>query len=283
MNKASEARARFGALLSGPDCVFPASVQDAAAGRMADALGYEMAMLAGSVASLAVLGAPDLIVLTLTEFAEQARRITRAARLPLMVDADHGYGNALNVRRTVEELETAGIAALTIEDTSLPQGFGTGGKAGLIDLAEGVGKMRAALEARSDPGLAIIGRTGAAAITDLDDAIRRCQSYEAAGVDGVMLTGVKAPEAIKAARAALRGPLLLGVVGDGLDAATLGALGVSIALREHLPMRAAIAATYEALKAMREGGTPERLASAELMDLVSGAAEHARWRKDYLG
>jgi carboxyvinyl-carboxyphosphonate phosphorylmutase len=73
-------------------------------------------MLAGSVASLAVLGAPDLVLLTLTEFAEQARRITRAIDLPLIVDADHGYGNALNVMRTVEELETAGVAAITIED-----------------------------------------------------------------------------------------------------------------------------------------------------------------------
>ena len=81
-------------------------------------------MLAGSIASATVLGAPDIVVLTLTEFAEQARRIARAGRLPLMVDADHGYGNALSVMRTVEELEAAGVSALTIEDTRLPRGFG---------------------------------------------------------------------------------------------------------------------------------------------------------------
>src|SRR5438552_18069996 len=99
-------------------------------------------MLAGSIGSLAVLGAPDLIVLTLTEFAGLALRINRAGSLPLFVDADHGYGNALNVKRTVEELETAGVAALTIEDTDLPQPFGDVGTTRLISLEEGVGKMR---------------------------------------------------------------------------------------------------------------------------------------------
>src|SRR6266404_5233103 len=96
----------------------------------------------GSTASLTVLGAPDLIVLTLSEFAGQAYRINRAGGLPLLVDADHGYGNALNVKRTVEELETAGVAALSIEDTVLPTPFGAVGKTSLISLEEGVGKMR---------------------------------------------------------------------------------------------------------------------------------------------
>ena len=102
------------------------------------------ACLGAGAASLAVLGAPDLIVLTLTEFAEQCRRISRASNLPFMVDADHGYGNALNVMRTVEELEAAGVAALTIEDTALPQAFGQGAETRLLSLEEGVGKMRAA-------------------------------------------------------------------------------------------------------------------------------------------
>ena len=99
-------------------CIVPASIFDPFSARIAEDLGYEIGMLGGSTASLAVLGAPDLIVLTLTEFAEQCRRISRASALPFMADADHGYGNALNVMRTVEELETAGVAALTIEDTA---------------------------------------------------------------------------------------------------------------------------------------------------------------------
>ncbi|XP_014679736.1 PREDICTED: oxaloacetate decarboxylase-like [Priapulus caudatus] len=118
-------------------------------------------MFAGSVASLTVLGDPDHIVLTLSEFAEQAYRINRASELPILVDADHGYGNALNVKRTVEELETAGVAALSIEDTELPRPFASGGKTTLISIEEGVGKMRAAVAGRQDPNLVIAARTSA--------------------------------------------------------------------------------------------------------------------------
>ena len=129
----SARRTRFRGILAGKACVHPASVHDAVAARIAADLGFEMGMFAGSVASLAVLGAPDLIVLTLSEFADQAYRIGRAADLPLLVDADHGYGNALNVMRTVEELENAGVAALSIEDTALPRGYGPVGQ-GAADL-----------------------------------------------------------------------------------------------------------------------------------------------------
>src|SRR5215510_5382458 len=117
-------RERFRAILSGERCVHPGSVFDPISARIAEDLGYEVGMFAGSIASLAVLGAPDIVVLTLSEFAAQAYRINRAGNLPLLVDADHGYGNALSVKRTVEELETAGVAALTIEDTLLPQPYG---------------------------------------------------------------------------------------------------------------------------------------------------------------
>src|ERR1700680_3860481 len=156
----SSRRTRFRAILAGRACVHPASVHDAISARIAADLDFELGMFAGSVASLAVLGAPDLIVLTLSEFADQAYRVGRAAELPLLVDADHGYGNALNVMRTVEELEIAGVAALSIEDTALPAAFGPGGDVRLISIPEGVGKMRAALKARQDPELVIVRRTG---------------------------------------------------------------------------------------------------------------------------
>ena len=103
----------------------------------------------------------------MTEFAQQIHRICRAGDLSLMVDADHGYGNALNVMRTVEELETAGVAALTIEDTVLPRSFGAAGEERLISLEEGVGKMKAALAARQDSALVIIARTGALRSSEL--------------------------------------------------------------------------------------------------------------------
>jgi carboxyvinyl-carboxyphosphonate phosphorylmutase len=116
----SPRRERFRAILSGKECVHPASVFDPVSARIAQDVGFEIGMFAGSIASLTVLGAPDLVVLSLAELAEQAHRICRAADLPLLVDADHGFGNAHSVKRTVEELETAGVAGLTIEDTLLP-------------------------------------------------------------------------------------------------------------------------------------------------------------------
>ena len=150
-------RRAFRAILEGDGCVHPGSVWDPVSARIAEELGFEAGMLAGSTAALAVLGAPDLILLTLSELAEQARRINRAAELPLLVDADHGYGNALNVMRAVEELEAAGVAALTIEDTDLPRRFGAGAAPRLLAVEEGVGKMRAALAARRDPSLVVAG------------------------------------------------------------------------------------------------------------------------------
>src|ERR1700729_3874466 len=177
-------REKLRAVLSGPRCIHPGSVYDAISIRIAEDLGFEVGMLGGSVASLAVLGDPDITLITLTEFAEQIRRMSRAASLPVLVDADHGYGNALNVRRTVEELETAGAAGLTIEDTLLPQAFGQPGTQ-LIPLDEGVGKMKAAVDARGDQALVIVGRTGAASVSGLDDAIARAKAYQATGVDAL--------------------------------------------------------------------------------------------------
>ena len=167
----TDRRQRFRAVLAGDQCIHPGSVFDPISARIAEELGFEVGMFAGSIASFTVLGAPDLIVLTLTEFAQQAYRINRAGKLPLLVDADHGYGNALNVMRTVQELETAGVAAMCIEDTLLPKAYGEK-KPSLISLEEGVGKMRAAVAAREDPSFVIVGRTSAAAITGTEDVVR---------------------------------------------------------------------------------------------------------------
>src|SRR3989475_12940217 len=194
----SERRKRYRQVLEGNECVHPASVFDAMSARMAQSLGFEVGMFAGSIGSGTVLGAPDLVVLTLTEFAEQIHRIARGSDLPLMVDADHGYGNALNVNRTVEELESAGVAALTIEDTVLPRPFGPSGKPSMISVEEGVGKMRAALAGRQDRSLVVAGRTSALAISGVDDTIKRARAYEATGVDAIFLAGAKTRAEVEA-------------------------------------------------------------------------------------
>src|SRR5207249_9136662 len=196
-------------ILTGSRCIRPGSVYDAISIRIAEDLGFEVGMFGGSVASLVGLGDPDIALITLTELAEQMRRMSRAAHLPVLVDADHGYGNALNVRRTVQELETAGAAGLTIEDTLLPAAFGEA-KAQLISLEEGVGKMKAALDGRSDPSLVIMGRTGAASISSIEDAIRRARAYEATGVDALFFTGIRSRAEFEAIVSATRLPIVLG-------------------------------------------------------------------------
>jgi oxaloacetate decarboxylase len=273
-------------ILTGSICIRPGSVYDAISIRIAEDLGFEVGMFGGSVASLAVLGDPDIALITLTELAEQMRRMSRAASLPVLVDADHGYGNALNVRRTVEELETAGAAGLTIEDTLLPQAFGQTGTQ-LIPLEEGVGKMKAAVDARDDPALVIMARTGAVSITSLDDAIARAVAYEGTGVDALFFTGVKARGELEAIAAATELPIVLGGAPEEMtDRDYLANQRVRIALQGHAPFAAATLAVYETLKALREGVSPKNLkglASSELTGRATRDAETKIRGAEFLG
>jgi oxaloacetate decarboxylase len=273
-------------ILSGSSCIHPGSVYDATSVRIAADLGFEIGMFGGSVASLAVLGDPDIALITLTELAEQMRRMSRAAALPVLVDADHGYGNALNVRRTVEELETAGAAGLTIEDTLLPQAFGQT-KTQLISLEEGVGKMKAAVEARGDQALVIVGRTGAASISGLDDTIARAKAYEKTGVDALFFTGIKARAELEAIAAATTLPIVLGGATEDMnDRSYLAGQRVRIALQGHAPFAAATQAVYETLKALRDGLSPKHLkglASSELTGRVTRDADVKARGAEFLG
>jgi oxaloacetate decarboxylase len=282
----TDRRERYRQIIAGTACIHPASVHDAISARMAEELGFEIGMFAGSIASFTVLGAPDLILLTLTEFAEQAYRINRAGKLPLMVDADHGYGNALNVMRTVQELETAGVAALMVEDTLLPRAFGEK-KPAVISLEEGVGKMRAALAAREDKSLTIIGRTSAPSITDLVDGIKRLKAYEAEGVDALFIAGGLTRHDLDAIAEEIKIPLMLGgISGDLQDKDYLASRGVRIALQGHQPFAAAVKAIYDTMKALREGTKPSALggiASSEMMARVTQEADYRRSTEKFLG
>jgi carboxyvinyl-carboxyphosphonate phosphorylmutase len=279
-------REKLRAVLSGPACIHPGSVYDATSIRIAEDLGFEVGMFGGSVASLAVLGDPDIALITLTELAEQMRRMSRAAALPVLVDADHGYGNALNVRRTVQELDTAGAAGLTIEDTLLPQAFGEA-KTQLISLEEGVGKIKAALDGRGDLSLVILARTGAASITWLDDAIVRAKAYEATGVDGLFFTGIKSRSELEAISGATRLQIVLGGAPEEMTALDyLSGQRVRIALQGHAPFAAATQAVYDTLKALREGTLPKHLkglASSELTGRVTRDAAMKAKAADFLG
>jgi oxaloacetate decarboxylase len=281
----TDRRERLRSIIAGARCIYPGSVFDPISARIAEDLGFEAGMFAGSIASFTVLGAPDIVMLTLTEFAQQAYRINRAGKLPVLVDADHGYGNALNVKRTVEELETSGVAGLTIEDTALPTAHGATSSS-LIPIAEGVGKMKAALAGRQDKRLVIVGRTSAMAIAGVEDTIARLKAYEQAGVDMLFMAGVKTRAQLDAVAAAVKLPLFLGSPGAELyDLDYLSARNVRICLQGHLPFMAAVNAVHETLKALRNGTPPASIkwgASPELMKQVTRQADYSKWSKDFL-
>jgi carboxyvinyl-carboxyphosphonate phosphorylmutase len=281
----TDRRERLRAVIAGGRCIYPGSVFDPISARIAADLGFEATMFAGSIASFTVLGVPDIVLLTLTEFAQQAYRINRAGSLPLLVDADHGYGNALNVKRTVEELETAGVAGLTIEDTLLPTPYGSTAPS-LIPIAEGVGKMKAALAGRQDKRLMIVGRTSAMAIAGVEDTIARLKAYEQAGVDMLFMAGVKTRAQLDAVASAVKLPLFLGSTAPELhDLDYLSARNVRVCLQGHLPFMAAVKAVYETLQALRQGTAPADIkttAPAELMKQVMRQADHAGWSKEFL-
>ena len=279
-------RQRLRVLLAGNRCVTTASVFDPLSARIAEDLGHEVGILAGSIASLVVTGAPDLMGLTAAELAEQARRIGQATDLSLLVDADDGYGNALNVGRTVASLESAGIAALTLEDTLLPLPYGRPVADRLVPLEEGVGKLRAALAARADSGMLVVGRTSALELTTLDDAIQRLSAYAAAGADAIFPVGVTELSQLQAIRQVIALPMIVYVDRPALyDLAALAALGVRIAVQPHTPIWAAVKAVHDTMKALRDGVPPEALPGlpdADFQRRVTRQAHYERYLADYL-
>jgi len=275
-------REAFRALLASPACYHTASVFDPLSARIAADLGFEVGILGGSVASLQVLAAPDVALITLSEFAEQATRIGRVARLPVIADADHGYGNALNAMRTVIELERAGVAALTLEDTLLPAQFGRKSY-DLIGVEEGVGKLRAAQEVRDDKALAIIARTHAG-VQPLEEVIRRTQAYQDAGADGICLVGVEDLAHLERIAEGLHLPLMLVTYGNPElhDDRRLAELGVRIAVDGHAAYFAAIKATYDCMREQRAIATGNGLGASALVHKYTHPDDYIAWAREYM-
>jgi carboxyvinyl-carboxyphosphonate phosphorylmutase len=293
----TEQRKKLRALLAGSKCLSPASIYDALSARIAEAVGYEIGMLAGSVVAKATLAAPDLCVHTLTEYADQIRRIMRVSGLSLFVDADNGYGNALNVMRTVQELEHAGVSGLSIEDTALPLSFGQAeDEPRLISIEEGVGKMRAAVAARGDPSLVIAGRTPALGIEGIESAVARAKAYAEAGVDVIFLAGefekagvVVGPQTlarIQAIHAAAKLPIIVNSKLSLIKREELAACGVRIMLQFHHEVAAAAKTLREYYTHLFTGGAPadlkSKLASAQEMEQLVNGESYKQWLREYM-
>ncbi|GHC21603.1 oxaloacetate decarboxylase [Kushneria pakistanensis] len=274
-------RNQFRDLLAREDCFFTASTFDPMSARIAADLGFEVGILGGSVASLQVLAAPDFALITLSEFVEQATRIGRVTRLPIIADADHGYGNALNVMRTISELERAGVAALTIEDTLLPAKYGRK-STDLVPLEEGVGKIRAALEARIDPAMSIFARTNAGVLS-AEDATTRAMAYERAGADGICMVGIRDFDHLESIASHINVPLML-VTYDNpelRDRELLARAGVRVVVNGHGAYFAAIKATYDCLREQRQIADGN-LNASELSTRYSTLEENREWARRYM-
>jgi carboxyvinyl-carboxyphosphonate phosphorylmutase len=280
----TEKRQRFRAVLAGPRCLSPATVFDALSARVAESVGYELGILSGSVCAATVLAAPDLAVHTLTEFADQVRRIMRYSNLSLFVDADQGYGNALNVMRTVEELEHAGLSGLAIEDLVMPARFGSTGDE-LISIDEMKGKLRAALQARRDPSLVITARTASVRLENIGNVVARVKAYAATGVDAVFVTGLKKLDDLDAIRAVVRIPIIVGTA-PNLTREELAARGVRFCLQGHPAVAAVVKALRDTYAHLYAGGAPadlkSRIATPEEMERLMRNEPYKKWQREFL-
>lgn len=272
-------------LLSRSDAVMAAAVSDPVSARLAEGSGFKAAALLSSSATMAVLGAPDISLISLTEMAEQTRRVARACGIPVLVDGEHGFGNALNAMRTVEEIEASGAAAVTIEDTVLPRDYRSGPGPRLIGEDEGTAKIRAALLGRRNPAFVVLARTSAFAVTSAEESLRRIRNYQSAGADGLFLSGVKTVEQLQAARRAVDIPIIVGAVAPELRSQrVLADAGVSIWIQGNLPLFDAVRAMKQAYADICSGarGAPVQGSSADpLVDEVLRGRLYEEWMNEY--
>jgi methylisocitrate lyase len=253
---------------------------------MAERQGYQAIYLSGGALS-AGAGVPDVGLLTLTEFIEQARTITQASALPLLCDADTGFGEALNVERTVQLFEGAGAAGLHLEDQQLPKRCGHLSGKLLVEPEVMASKLRAAVAARRDPGFVIIARTDARGVSGFEDAVRRARLYIEAGADAIFPEALQSADEFAAFARAVPAPLLANMTEFGrspnLDLATLAGMGYRLILYPLTVFRVALGAAQRALAEILERGhqremIPEMLTRAELYDLLGYAGYEERDR-----
>lgn len=249
---------------------------NALAAKLVERLGFRAVYLSGGALS-AGSGVPDVGLLTLTEFGDEARRLAAATHLPLLCDADTGFGEALNVERTVQVLEAAGAAGIHLEDQLFPKRCGhLSGKA-LVEPEVMAAKIRAAVAAKRDPDFVIIARTDARGVTNFDDAVRRAKHYLDAGADGIFPEALESADEFASFAREVRAPLLANMTEFGkgplLTVAELGAMGYQMVLYPLTAFRAAMRAAEETLRTLRDAGhqrdaVPRMLTRAELYDLL---------------
>jgi 2-methylisocitrate lyase-like PEP mutase family enzyme len=269
-------------------------IYDAYGARFVEQAGFDAVYMTGNGVSASLLGRPDVGLIDLTLFASHAHRAAACVDIPLICDADTGYGNAVNVRQTVQEFEAAGVAAIHIEDQVSPKRCGhLPGSRPVIEMEEHVGKIEAALAARRDLDFVIIARTDAAAGHGLDEAIRRGKAYREAGADVIFVELKGSPNIIdelKRVSGEIDAPCLVNVEEAGnvgnLTAAELGALGFRLAIYPGLARYAAGYGIREALGVLKRDGSTkqarERMLNFKEYNETLKLSEVEEWERRFL-
>lgn len=249
---------------------------DSLTARLVERAGFPAVYMTGLGATASRLGTPDIGLLSQTEMTEHARNMARAVRIPIIADADTGYGGPSNIQRTVREYIQAGVAAIHLEDQVAPKRCGQLAGIRLIDAEEAAGRLRCAIEARGADDLVIIGRTDAMPAMGPAEAIRRAKLYREAGVDLVFVDGIKTIAEVEAVAKGVPGPKVVSIV-DGnetvrLTARDLEGMGFVVVLYAVTALFAAIKGVETALAQLHAAGTPASSPAAatyaELCDIV---------------
>lgn len=263
---------------------------DGLSARLVEEAGFEAVYLSGGAVARS-MGVPDIGLVTLSEVIERAAQVVSAVEVPVIADADTGYGNALNLIRAVQEFERVGVAAIHIEDQVTPKRCGHLEGKEVISLPEMEKKLEAAMASRSDPDFVIIGRTDSRAIHGIDEAIQRGKSFARLGVDAVFVEAPESePELERIGRSITEVPLMVNMFKGGktplLPAARLQSMGFRIAIFPSETQRAAIHAMKEALGLLKREGTTEamddRLATFQERDRLVALGKWQKLEQQYL-
>ena len=265
------ATTRLRELLAAPGIVPAPGAYDCLSAAIIEQAGFSAVYMTGAGTSMSRVGYPDVGLATMSEMVANAAAIANAVDVPVIADADTGYGDALQVRRTVREYERAGVAAIHIEDQESPKRCGHLDDKRVVPQEEMVRKLHAALDAREDDDFTIIARCDALAVTGWDDALRRCEAYVEAGADVLFLEALQTREQAAFAARHFGAPMLYNYVETGksplLPAAELEALGFKLVIYPVSAMLAAARTMRDVLRELRETGTTEHAVADRMLSI----------------
>ena len=254
-------RAKFRALAEAKDILVLPGAYDALSAKLAEAAGFDAVYMTGYGQSASKLGAPDVGLMTMSEMAERAKDICAAVSIPVVCDGDTGFGNVVNLVRTVREYERAGAAAIQLEDQTMPKKCGHMLGRQVVDAEEMVNKLRAAAAARRDPNFLIIARTDARTNHGIDEAIRRARLYEQAGADVIFVESLESIEEMRMVNQAVSKPTIANMVEGGrtpyLTAQELQGLGYRLVVFPVSTLYAAMQSVLSVLGELKSTGTVE--------------------------